>query len=290
MLASLYKETTMFARFERSWSLMKQSWEVLKLDKELLVFPVLSAVAYILMLVSFIVPMMPWLRTLEGDWAGRGQRAAVWLAVFGLYLANYFVIIFFNTALVSCAFIRFRGGDPTVGDGLKAAAARLPQIFGWALLSATVGLLLRAIEERVQLVGQIVVSLIGAAWTVVTYLVVPILAVERRGPLSAVQRSVELLRKSWGESLVGNLGLGAAGFLLMLPAFLVGAIAVWLSASPAVMLALFAVCLVYVIGVSIVISTLQQVYLAGVYVYAAEGTAPEGFSEEALETAFTPKG
>jgi hypothetical protein len=279
----------MAGRFARSWSLMKQSWEVLKLDKELLVFPVLSAVACIIVLVSFVVPSMPALQRLS-DGGGEGlSETTMWIAVFGLYVVNYFVIIFFNTALASCALIRFGGGDPTVTDGLKAAAARLPQIFGWALVSATVGFLLRSIEERVQLVGKIVVSLIGTAWTVVTYLVVPILAVERLGPLAAVRRSAELLRRSWGEALVGNVGLGAAGFLLALPAFLVAALAV-LSGSTSVMLTLFAVCVLYFVGVSIVVSTLQQVFLAGVYVYATQGTAPEGFSEDALHSAFAPKG
>jgi serine/threonine protein kinase len=118
---------------------------------------------------------------------------------FAFYLATSFVIVFFNTALISCALIRFDGGNPTLGDGLSAAVARLPQILGWALLSATVGTILKQVEERVPLVGKFVIGLVGMAWAILTFMVVPILAAEGLGPIAAVKRSTSLLRKTWGE-------------------------------------------------------------------------------------------
>lgn len=298
----------------RGWGLLKQSWSVLRQDKELMLFPVLSGGACLLVLASFALPFIlsPELRSMvvqavnvqpggeQGDPQG-AQPAPVdpetkkyvsAIVGFLFYLVNYFVIVFFNTALAACAIKRFSGGDPTVGYGLREAISRLPQILAWALLAATVGYILRAIEERMSFVGRFVVGLIGVAWSVVTYLVVPVLAVERVGPFSAVRRSAQLLTKSWGEAVVGNLSLGLIGFLLALPG-----VALLLAAPFAGMAAeslwlgvtLAAVGLVYLVVCSIITSTLRQILLAGVYLYAATGQVPSGLSEDVLRSAFRPK-
>lgn len=294
----------MAGRIARGWELFKQSWSVLSHDKELLVFPVLSTMACVLVAASFAVPVLaiPDLRNAVFEAAQQGkdggfeaQSGGVISAVVGFlfYFANFFVIVYFNTALVSAAMIRFHGGNPTVGDGLRAATARLPQIFAWALLAATVGMLLRALEERLSFLGRFIVSLIGVGWAVVTFLVVPTLAAEGLGPFAAVKRSAQLLRKTWGESLVGQMSLGIAGFLLMLPAigFVIGGIVlagVLESVWPAVIGV--SVGVLYGVLASIVTSAVQQVFLAAVYLYAAEGETPAGFSQELLESAFKRKG
>jgi hypothetical protein len=294
----------MLERISRGWTLMKQSWAVLRLDKELMLFPILSFLACLFVLASFVLPIaaVPQLRDSmlnvmnraaeEGN-EGGGFKALPSIWLFLLYLANYFVIVFFNTALVSCAVLRFQGGDPTVGYGLRAAGSRLPQILAWVLLAATIGWILRMIEQRVQFVGKIIVGLIGMAWTIVTYLVVPILAVEKVGPVRAVRRSAELLTKTWGEALVGNLSLGIAGFVLMIPAillFLTCPLLValmpqqsWWALVPLV----FAV--LYVVALNIVTSTLRQILLAGAYLYAAQGQIPAGFSADTMQSAFRSK-
>jgi hypothetical protein len=305
--------------FSRGWSLMKQSWAVLRLDKELMFFPVLSGVACTLVLASFALPFLvsPELRNsaLQAVQRERGDRAA-WqqgdaaaapeqpaeqqmttrivgaVLGFSFYLVNYFVIVFFNTALVACAVKRFSGGDPTVGYGLSEAGSRLPQILAWAVMAATVGYILRAIEARVSFIGKIIVGLVGMAWSVVTYLVVPVLAVERAGPFRAVRRSAELLTKSWGTAVIGNLSLGLAGFLLALPGILMimaAPVVGVATESLALAIALGALGLVYLLGCSIITSTLQQILVAGVYLYAATGQAPGGLSEDVLRSAFRPK-
>jgi hypothetical protein len=286
---------------------MKQSWSVLRQDKELMLFPVLSGFACLLVLASFATPIIasPELRTFltqavqqeQADQPAaqqqpQTQRYVLAAIGFAFYLVNYFVIVFFNTALAACALKRFRGGDPTVGYGLGEAMSRLPQILAWSILAATVGYILRAIEERMSLVGKIVVGLVGAAWSVATYLVVPILAVERVGPLRAVRRSAELLVKSWGEAMVGNLSLGLAGFLLALPGMLllVAAPIAGVAANSVLLgVAIGALGLLYLIGCSIITSTLRQILLAGVYLYAATGEVPDGFSEDVVRSAFRPK-
>jgi hypothetical protein len=228
----------------------------------------------------------------QGTTTETWQNVAFYVLVFTYYFVNFFVIVFFNTALVSCALMRFTGGAPTLGDGLRTALARLPQIVGWALLSATVGVILKALEERLSFLGKIVVAVIGVAWAIVTYLVIPVLAAEQVGPITAVRRSASLLRKSWGESLVGGISLSAVSFLLAIPGIilLVAGVAIGVAAKPvALVIAIVVLGVFYLIGLAIVVSTLQQVFLAGVYLYAAQGRVPGGFSEDSLISAFKVK-
>jgi hypothetical protein len=314
----------MFERIARGWALMKESWHVLRLDKELLMFPIFSCIACLLVMASFALPLIASPTVREAVLAGArsqqqpqqegfenaehnpgaGDRAdgkpfelsakqiVPAIVGFAFYLVTSFVIVFFNTALVSCALIRFSGGNPTLGDGLSAAMARLPQILGWVLLTALVGTILKQIEDRVPLAGKFVVSLIGMAWAAVTFMVVPILAAEKLGPFAAVKRSASLLRKTWGESLVGQVSLSAVQFVVLLPVILGLVVAGFFSAStqsiwPFVIVGLFAVPLV--ILVSITFSTLQQIFLAAVYQYASQGTVAPGFSQDLIESAFKTK-
>src|SRR5580704_5214121 len=170
----------------RTWSLMSECWQVLRQDKSLLVFPLISGVCCLLLLASFAIPFY---RT--GAWVPPGhdalpQRQVLYYGtLFAFYVCNYFIVVFFNSAIVACAAIRMGGGTPTIGDGLRTAASRLPVIAGWAVVSATVGLVLRIIEDRSDKIGQIVAGVLGMAWTLASFMVVPILVIENKNPISA---------------------------------------------------------------------------------------------------------
>src|SRR5262249_54953434 len=196
---------------------------VLRTDKQLIVFPILSGICCLLVLLSFVLPFVlsPQLLNLVDNQVNQGQ-VPWWgyVVAFAFYFCNYFVIVFFNSALISCALMRFNGLEPTLGDGFKAAAARLPQILAWALVSATVGVLLKIIENSSEKVGQFIAGLLGLVWGVLTYFVVPVLVVEKLGPIDAIKRSAAILRKTWGESLVANLGIGLIMMVLFLVALL----------------------------------------------------------------------
>src|SRR6476659_201624 len=211
----------MFERISNSWELVKASAAVLRSDKELVVFPIVSAIGSMIVLATFAIPMF-----LAGVFDsmyvdGKGFQPLGMLVAFLFYLVQYTVIFFANTALVGAALIRLRGGDPTVADGFRIASQRLGPILGYALIAATVGTVLRVITERVGIIGRIVISLIGFAWAIATYLVVPVLAAEDIGPVDAVKRSAELLKRTWGEQLVGNAGMGAVFGLITFGLFLV---------------------------------------------------------------------
>ena len=279
----------MFKRISYTWSLMRASWDVLKKDKTLLLFPLLSGLCCLLVLLSFAVPVF-----ISGAWhpPAQGAKPEATVVYYGFlflfYLANYFVITFFNTAIVSCAMLRMTGGNPTVSDGFHEAVARLPQVAGWALLSATVGLILRVIEDRSEKVGQIVAGLLGMAWTVVSFMVVPVLVAERKGPFGALKGSTELLRKTWGEQLVGSFSFGMVFGLLFIPAFALVVIGV-VSGSAAAMVICVALAVIYFIVLSLVQSALQSIFQAAVYLYAHNGTAPAGFESDMLASALRPK-
>src|SRR4030095_3079073 len=173
-------EATMFTRFSRSWELIKASGAVLRQDKELLLFPFFSAIATLVVSASFIVPLV-----MTGAFEQsnvQGSEAPYLVFVFLFYLVQYFIIFFFNSALVGAAMIRLDGGDPTVRDGLRIAGSRVVQILGYAAIAATVGLILRIIEERAGFIGRWIAGLVGLAFTVATFLTVPILVTRAVGP------------------------------------------------------------------------------------------------------------
>jgi hypothetical protein len=280
----------MLERLHRSWDLAKASLEVVKADKELLWFPIMSALAGLLVAASFIAPVL-----YDGWLPGAVDRQDPLLFAWGaaFYIASFFVMFYFNTALVGAAMIRLEGGDPTVSDGFRIANERFWHILGYAIIAATVGLILRAIEERVGLIGKIVVGLIGAAWTVATFLVVPVLVVRKVGPLDAVKESVSLLRQTWGENLIGAAGLGLAFFIawivlaaVMIPLMILGAKALG-GVAFGVLLVAF---IVAGIALAVLHATLQGIYSAALYRYATGGQPGFGFDAAQVKQAFVPRG
>ena len=280
----------MFARITYTWALMRASWDVLKKDKTLLLFPMLSGICCVVVLISFAVPIFvagAWHPPVRG--ASQVDVTVYYGILFLFYIANFFVITFFNTAIISCAMLRMAGGSPTVGDGFREAAARLPQIAGWALLSATVGLILRIIEDRSKWVGRLVAGLLGMAWTVTSFMVVPIIVAERKGPFAALKGSTQVLRKTWGEQLVGSFSFGAVFGILSLPALAMIIIAIVLG-NAAVILLSIALAVGYLIVLSLIQSALQSIFQAAVYLYAYNnGMAPEGFDPDLLAGAMRSK-
>jgi len=280
-------------KFGYTFRMMGASWQVLKKDKELLLFPLLSAICCIVVMASFALPMFmtgAW-KPPDPDTATRAQQVGYYALLFLFYFCNYFVIIFFNSAVVACAVMRMRGGDPNVATGFRAAMMRLPQIAGWALVSATISVILRVIENSHKRLGRWIAGLLGMAWSLLTFLVVPVLVVEKKGPIEAFKESSRLLKKTWGEQLIGNFGFGLVFFALGIPGILmivVGGLAIG-SAGVAVGAVLIGLGILYMILLALVQSTLQVIFQAALYLYARDGQAPEGFDEGSLSGAMEPR-
>ena len=282
----------MFEKLSNSWQLVKASAAVLQADKELLLFPVISAVLSLLVVVTFAVPAILAGVFASGFPEAAGTPAAGYAAVLLFYVVQYFVIFFCNTALVGAALIRLRGGDPTVADGFRIAASRIQPILGYALIAATAGLLLRAISERSGLLGRLVVGLVGLAWNLATFLVVPVLVVEDVGPIEAIQQSASYLKRTWGEQIAGNIGMGLVFGLISLGTLAAGVVLLSAAAATesAALIIFIAVCLLLAfVAIALVSSALSGVYAAAVYRYAAEGQTGGFFTPAMVRSAFRRK-
>lgn len=274
-------------RIGRSWALAKASYRVLRADRELVIFPLISFIALVVVLVSFAVPLaVVGIADLD---TGELSPAGIVIG-FVFYVVAYSVAFFFNTALVGAAMIRLNGGDPTLSDGIRVAMSRLPAIIGYAVIAATVGMILRWISERAGIVGSIVAGILGFAWSVATFLVVPVLVVEGVGPIEAVKRSSTMLKKTWGEQLVGGFGIGLVfGLIMFAIAIVGGAIIVALASVSTSLMVVGIVALILALGaVALVASALGGIYTAAVYRYATTGEAGE-FGTNALAGAFRQK-
>jgi hypothetical protein len=279
----------MFDRIKRSFDLVRASAQVLRQDNHLLLFPVISAFALLLVVIGFALPVFG----LE-SFDGLGRRGLYSIA-FLFYVVQYFVIFYFNTALVGAVMIRLDGGSPTLGDGLRIANSRLGTILGYAVISATIGVILRAIQERVGFLGRLVVGLIGASWALATFLAVPVIVTRDRGAIGSISESAALLKRTWGENLIGQTGMGAAfglvyfglaggvAMLVLLSVLVVGAI------NPALMILLAVVVVLAILACVLFQATLSGIYSAVLYRYAVDGSGTPGFDGGVLGGAFQRK-
>lgn len=278
-------------KLARSWELVKASWAVLQADKELLIFPIMSTIAVTTVTLTFAVPIFLAGMFERGVFSIGGFPVVGILLGFCFYTVQYTIIFYCNSALVGAAMIRLKGGDPTIGDGFRIANEHFASIFGYALLSATVGIVLRSIARR-GFIGRIVASVLGLGWNLATFLAVPVLVIEGVGPIEAVKRSSQLLKKTWGEQLAGNLGIGAVFALVVLAGIAVfgGALTLAImSHSVPLIVGVVGAFVLALILLSLVGSALSAIYTAAVYRYATEGDPGGLFDAELVRGAFRVK-
>jgi Family of unknown function (DUF6159) len=271
-------------RIKRGWALTKKSWGLLNENRELIRFPLYGAVATIPLAVVFFAPGVYF-------WSEDLFAGAIPLFVIGVYVLSV-VATYFGVGLAAAADRIFRGEPATVGDGLAVARSRFTQILGWAALSTAISVLMGVLEDKGGIAGIIAARVVGMAWSLVTFISVPVIAIEGTGPLQTLKRSAGLFRDRWGQQITGNIAIGGAVLLLgMLPsAVLVAAgIVVWASVG-------FAGALLVVLGVigfaiSMLISqALSGIFGVALYRYALDGEAVGGFTPAELESAVKNKG
>ena len=278
-------------RIARTQAIMSAAWQILWEDKTLLLLPIASSASLMLLTASFAVPAI--LGALTGASMADGlQEIESWsyVGMFLFYVVTYGVAIFFNAALAICVLRKLEGKQATILDGLREALSCFPQILGWALVSATIGVVLKTIERRSGFVGNMVARVLGLAWTVATFLVVPVLVAERQGPLEAIQVSVQLLRRTWGEDLLAGLGFGLLYFFWAIPgvfAFVIGA--GMIATHPILAIAIMVLAILYFPLLGLVLSTMSTIFDVVLYRYASTGTITPGFDRELLDASFVAK-
>jgi Family of unknown function (DUF6159) len=273
-----------FDRLGNGWTIAMSSFKVLKEKKQLIIFPVLSGISILLILGSFTVALLASGR-LDPDTIQEFNTPGYYLLLFGFYVVNYFVVVFFNMALIHCTRLYFRGEEVTVRAGLLFSLSRIGVIFSWAFFAATIGLLLRVIQENVGWLGKIITGLIGVVWSIATFFVVPVIAYENAGPLEAVKRSSQLMKQKWGESLGATFSLGLiqlVGIILVgLPLYFVGAIF-----HPIAGIALAIVGAFLVISI---ISACQTIFVSAIY-HNIDGNLDKHFNQQMVDQLFEKKG
>lgn len=286
----------MFGTLSRSWEFAKDSYGVLWRCKRLLVFPVLSTTAALLVSASFLLPLWGsgtlegWLAAAEGE--EESMPPAAYVVAFVFYFCNYFVIVFFNAALIASSQRYLQNGEASVGYGLRLAGRRLGPILGWALVSAVIGVVLRAIETAHERVGQVVAAILGMAWSALTFFVVPVIVLEGVGPAAAFKKSVATLKSTWGTALVGNFSLGLLGFLLMLPIVLVAVlVGMGLAGgmSPPLGVFLLACCGVLLVIAAAATSAADVIFKGLLYTYATGRELPAEVNSDLYGEAFLNK-
>ena len=294
-------------RFSRSWSLFKSTLSVLNADKELLWFPVLASVVTVVVSIALLAAGIALAAAFPGvsmslgamvsDNGEEGSPLGILMTFMGVFLYSLVMVFignYFMTGLARAALMRFDGQDPTFGDGLRIANGRLGAIFGFSVIAATVGVLLSALRGRSgngNTGGQIAAAIGGAAWSVVTFLVIPVIAATDTGAIDSIKRSGSLLRKTWGEQLIGSGGIGLVfGLAMFAEIALTGLLIALVIDSGAAVAAIVILGILGFVLLAVLNSALGGIYKAAVYEYAVSGEVAQQFDATTIQGAFHAKG
>ena len=280
-----------FDRLSNGWRIGKISLMTIRENPSLMLFPIISGASLIFIILSFLGSgyflFGDQLQALEIEEtvSSTSSNALVYILVFAFYLINYFVIVFFNVGLVHCAKMILEGRETSVGEGIRFAQTRLGAIFGWAMLAATVGLILKSIQENSGSLGQIITGIIGMVWSIATFFVVPVIAYEDVDPIQAVKRSGEIMKDKWGESLGANFSFGLFSFIGML--FVALPVGFLLGAAINPLLGIGAGVLIFIL-IQTAVSAANMVFLAAAYQHV--NNEPIGhFESDVLDDVFFQK-
>jgi len=272
-----------FDRLSNGWKISMNSFKILKANKQLIIFPVLSGISLLLLIGSFFTAIYAasgW----NFDNLNGTSPVINYLVMFLFYVVNYFIVVFFNMALIHCTHLYFKGEEVTVQKGLQFSMSRLGVIFSWAIFAATVGTILRAIQENSGVLGKIITGIIGIVWSVTTFFVVPVIAYEKLGPIDAFKRSSQLMKQKWGESLGATFSFSIiqllAMFLLAIPLFAIGAL---IHPLAGVALAIPGAFIILA-----VMSAAQTIFVSAVY-HDVTGDPTEHFNRQMIDNLFHKK-
>ena len=275
-------------RVKGGWELTRKSWGALKDNKGLMGIPVVGALVAV---VPAVLITFPGLLLLADDQTALG----VVLTVIGIYLSTV-AINYYAVVLAGAADAVFSQQPDPKQTGHALARSRFKAICGWALLSATLGAIFSLLESS-DTVGQIVSALLGTAWALVTFLAIPVIALEGTGPFATVKRSTQLFRERWVGQITGQVTIGAIVFLVVfLPAALVMAGGIYLLASSSernveiLGVVLIIVSVIGMIGGAVFSAAIRGVFGIALYRFAAQGIAVGPFTSEELERSVATRG
>jgi hypothetical protein len=270
-------------RMSNGWKLAMSSFKILRANQQLIIFPILSAISLVLVIGSFFTFLLAgsgWdLDNLE-EYSQTGYYAVVFL----FYVVNYFIVVFFNMALIHCTRLYLQGEEVTLKKGLQFSVSRIGAIFSWALVAATVGFILKAIQENSGILGKIVTGIIGLVWSVATFFVVPVIAYENMGPIDAVKRSTQMMKEKWGESLTAGFSFGLIHILgvlfICVPLFFLGNLLHPVAGAAAAVAGFFVI--------MAIMDAAKTIFVSAVY-HNIKGDVSEHFDQQLVDSLFMHK-
>lgn len=314
-------------RLQRSWSILKSSFSILGSNKTLLFFPIINFIIVLFICSLFILPAGYYFydkyesdsgseKTIaaapassqnavqakveyndnEGDFK---MTATDWIIWVSLYIFSIFVATYLNVAFYTEILKAIRGGGVDIANGFRTANSKLVQIFFWACLAGSVGIIIKLIEEKLDFLGQIIMKIIGIAWSIAALFVIPVIVTEEltnRNPFSYLKKSSSIIVKTWGESLVGYVGFGALNSVIFICSFIAvlgfdifAVMVIKGEVGGTLAIACSAAWLILIIAFMYVVSVAEKIYRGALYLYASEGLIPEQYSQEVMETAWKMK-
>jgi hypothetical protein len=298
-------------RFERSWSLFKSSLLVIIRNKQLLVFPIFISAATAVIILFFFAPAALWPTGhsyLSGEhWHALADKyfrsngsqqhphfslspiACVYVAF--LYFVSMFVATFFNVAFYNEILAALNGEAVSLSRGLQFACSRWKAILMWAMFAGLIGLIIKVIEERFDVVGQIIARFVGLAWSIASVFVIPVIVRDESSvnPIAMLKKSAGTLRQVWGEGLIGYVGIGAINTIVMLGSVVFIAAAAFISTQLHNFWLLGFVVVGWVISMviwSYLMNVAGLVYKGALYLYASEGIVSEPYDQDMLNSAW----
>ena len=270
-------------RLSSGWKLGLTSLGIIRKHRQLIIFPVISGFSLLVVMATFFFIIAG-----ANNWHFNSiidnTSPLYYIYIFITYLVNYFIIVFFNVALVHSARKAFKGETPSVSEGISYSMTRISTIFSWAIIAATVGLLLRVIAENLGRIGQIITAILGITWSITTFFVVPVLAYENTGPVEALKKSAAMMKAKWGESI----GAGFSFFLLQLVCLIGIAIVAVIFYALFGTLAAVAIAILGILLMSVIFSAANMVFISAVY-QQVTGDPVQDFENDAIDSLFIKK-
>ena len=275
-------------RLRASFLLFKEAWRFLNADKELLLVPILSLL-FSLVLFGLWTTVVTLLNGSVTDFLQNDteMQTSKYIYLFGIYVIAAFSLALAQAITVHIVYVRAHGGNASLGDGISRAFANIGPLFIWSVITSTVGMILRTISERSALIGKLVTSLLGAAWAILTFFVIPIMILDKKSAFTAIPTSAQIFKKTWGETLVANVTLGLVFMIahLVVLASFIGLLIYAGSTQNSILLVVSIVgVVVWLVVATLVHSALEGILKTLLYIYAAENVVPSNFNKELLES------
>jgi len=276
-------------KLKASWLLFKETWSYLKADSEILWIPIITTLinifAFGILITLFIVVVLAGHISLPGD--GQPTSALEWVFIFLCYVVCAFTLAISQGSISYTVYTRAHGGDATLREALKAGFARSGDFFIWAVVTSTVGVILRMIMERSRLLGAIVAFFLGVAWSVLTYFTVPAMMLDKKSTFPAIAHSGSVFRRTWGETIVSNVTLGLTFFVINLAAicsiFGLAMLAFVIKVPVGFVIVLGLMAFIIFLFCSVLLqASLEAILKTLLYIYANERTIPQNFNGELL--------